>query len=281
MRTITINGMSYGIPKLSGSGYSIQARKWTNKIDYNHFIVKTVHRRFDDNLFGFAHTPIAIDPIYNKEKFSKQNSNRILDMPIKFAGSDDYRIPKELHQFDEAIAKIVSYEKSINPHVNEYYAYLTVDQGRVPANTYQRRSGLHVDGFQGARIINKLPINRSYIVYDAIPTKFYAQSFRTDHLDEHTDNFFLSFDEQAEKSAEITFDPYEIVLMNAYTVHAASKASFETDRTFLRVSYDVNRFDRLGNTKNPLFQYEWIMKSRDTQKHLRHRPLPETYGRIL
>lgn len=273
-KDIVVDGAKFTLTELGSYGYGVGVRLWREKLDEEHFIIKTVHRPFDKDMFSVPHTPILISDVYNESKFSRKNNLRVLDMPIKFPGSPDYRIPKELSQFDEVIAKIVSFEHTINPNIHQYYAYLTVDQGEIPADTYQRKPGCHVDGFQGARIKRKRPINRSYIVYDTTPTVFYPQSFQTDHLNEETDNFFLSFDEQADATLEITFDTYKILLMNAYTVHRADKTDKPTARTFFRLSFDTIVFDRFGNTHNPMFDYNWTMTTRTTQSCLVHKPLP-------
>lgn len=272
------NGDKFTITELGYYAYTVGIRQWREQYDKDHFIIKTVNKCFDKHMFDVPHTPLVIGDIQSKCKFSgflTGTGIRVLDMPIKMAGSSEYKIPRELHQFDEIIAKIVSFEHHINSHVGEqYYAYLTIDQGHVPANTYQRRPGCHVDGFQGARINPKRPINRSYIAYDNTSPVFYAQKFMTDHLDERTDDFFSSFDEQSNEVYAMTFDPYQIILTNAYTVHKASLTDTRTPRTFFRLSYDTIKYDRFGNTHNPLFNYNWEMITRNTQKHLKYKPLP-------
>lgn len=273
-KNVSIDGVDFTLTELSSYGASYGLRQWREKYDTNHFIVKTVHTTFDKSLYSFPHTPMAISELYGTGKFSQRKNIRVLDMPIKFPGGTEYRVPKELNAFDEAISKIISFEHTINSNVNEYFAYLTIDQGYVPANSFQRKPGCHVDGFQGERIKNKRPINRSYIIYDEIPTVFYPQEFRTSHLNKATDNFFLSFDEQSNEEMAITFDPYKILLMNAYTVHRAGTINYDVDRTFFRLSFDTQMFDRYGNTHNPMFDYNWNMVTRDTQKHLVHKRLP-------
>lgn len=270
-----VYGEKFTLTELSHYAFTVGVRQWREPFDRDHFIIKTVNRPFDKHLFYFPHTPMVISDIHSQYKFSRHSDIRVLDMPIKFPGSSEYRIPRELHQFDEVIARCVSFEHNINSHVGEqYYAYITIDQCEVPANTHQRKPGCHVDGFQGARIKNKRPVNRSYIAYDCIPPVFYAQEFRTDHLNEETDNFFLSFDEQASDVYAMTYDPYQIILTNAYTVHRADVAPATTYRTFFRLSYDTIEFDRFGNTHNPLFSYNWSMVTRGTPRALKHKPLP-------
>ena len=268
------DGINYTLTTLNSYGFSVGIRKWKEPYDKNHFIIKTVGRKFDNELFSFPHTPILIDEVSNCGRFSRKSDLRVLDMPIKMPGRSDYRIPKELDQFDELIAKVVSFEHEINPRVNEYYAYLTIDQGTIQEGQYQRRPGCHTDGFQGAGSIQKIPVGRSYIVYDEAPPIFFPQSFRTSHLDEKKHNFFTSFDEQIDENLALKFDTYQILLMNGYTVHRASMMDYTAYRTFFRLTYDLNVYNRLGNTHNPMFHYNWNMVSKDTQKHLVHKPLP-------
>jgi hypothetical protein len=268
------DGIKYTLTSLNSYGYSIGFRQWKKQYDKDHFIIKTVGRKFDKSLFSFPHTPIVIDDIANIGKFSRKSNLRVLDMPIKLAGFSDYRIPRELDQFDELIAKCVSFEREINPFIHEYYAYLTVDQGTIQKDEYQRRPGCHTDGFQGAGIQWKVPVARSYIVYDECPPVFFPQSFKTDHLDEAKHNFFMSFDEQADENMSLIFDPYQIVLMNGYTVHRASKMEDTRYRTFFRLTFDFNIYNRFGNTHNPMFHYKWNMIEKDTQRNLIHKPLP-------
>lgn len=273
-KDIIIDDKTFTLTTLNKYGFSVNARQWKNRYDKNHFIVKTVHSIFNKSLFSFSHTPLYVDQISNMKKFSSLNNLRVLDMPIKFPFSSDYRIPKELIQFDEAIAKCASFEAEINPNIEKYYAYLTIDQGRVFPNQFQRTAGCHTDGFQCADD-NKNPIGRSYIIHDCIPTVFYPQSFRTDYLNEAEDNFFLAFDDQAIKEAEITFDNYSIVLMNAYTVHRSATTNYPKNRTFFRLTFDTIKFNRFGNTHNPMFEYDWKMKISTRLKNLKHKQLPK------
>ena len=59
----------------------------------------------------------------------------------------NFQIPEELSQFSEFIIKCIHYEKLINSDIDDYYAYLSVDQRHVNPNESQRRSGWHYDSF--------------------------------------------------------------------------------------------------------------------------------------
>ena len=116
-----------------------------------------------------------------------------------------------------------------------------------------------------------MPIDHSYVVSNALPTVFYLQKFDVSQLDPSKDNYFAEFDRQAKKENEWRPKPFEIVMFDAYTVHKGDEVpecEKPLKRTFLRMSYTVRIFDRLGNTHNPLFNYEWEMVARDVHSVL-------------
>ena len=213
-----------------------------------------------------------IDKIENKVCFSFQQNIRCLDMPIKMAGSKEYRLPNEFENFLEPISKMISWEHAHNSKVNDFYAYLTVDQSEANVGEFHREQGLHVDGFQGARINPKVWCDRSYIALDCNMPSIYNQSFETvEALDDETYNIFHEFDRTKHYSSEILFNPYDILFMDGYAVHGANPVSnpAESKRTFLRVSYSVRVFDRLNNSKNNSFDYNWEMVERSIASTLR------------
>jgi hypothetical protein len=217
--------------------------------------------------FKTPRLPILCGSVVDMEFFSQPADLRILDMPIKFPWTD-YRVPKVCSQFLDVIKKIAAQDLGINGVASRQYAYLTIDQSFVKKGQMQRRPGLHVDGFQGARIKDKEYIDHSYVISDRSPTVFYSHGFDVDHLDEAVHNFFLEFDEQADESKTWRPEPFEICFINAYQVHRAAEATEDGYRTFFRLSYTFREFDRLGNTHNPLFDYNWEMVPRNTQTTL-------------
>lgn len=267
MQHYTYDGIEFTVPEFCGQGVTLSVNPSAVTEDASHPILRNVHTIWDLDNFGIPRKPVIAGVVGDRSAFCTTGAPRTLDMPIKFPGTD-YRLPLELVQLQGVLETIIGFEHAINPHADEYYAYVTVDQGMVRQGEMQRKGGLHVDGFQGARIQPKTYINRSYVVADMVPTVFYDQPFQTAHMDETRHNFFLDFDRQAQEGCVWRPEPFEIVLMDAYTVHRSDSAKQECFRTFLRVSYDVKIFDRLGNAHNPLFDYQWEMMARDTQAHL-------------
>lgn len=209
-----------------------------------------------------------IGAVENTESFAQFKGIRCLDMPIKMAGSNEYRIPEELGQFTEVINQMISFEHGHNEGVLDFYAYLTIDQSIIEKKETHREPGLHVDGFQGRRIEPKVSCDRSYIVFDCDCPSFWNQSFETvEGMDEGTQNIFHEFDRTKHYSSEIKCLPFNIYFMDCYAVHSANKAE-NSKRTFCRLSYSVRKFDRLGNSHNHLFDYKWEMHQRDIHSAL-------------
>ena len=192
-----------------------------------------------------------------------QKLPRCLDMPLRLAGSEDYFLPKEWLSLETAVRQVVNFEHAHNPSWRDYYCYLTVDCGVVQEGEQQRHGGLHVDGFQGARIQPKTLINRSYVATTNGGTRFYKQPFVV--VDPDIWNVFQGFDLQAGESF-FTAKENTVYLMDAYTVHESGLASRTGSRMFFRLSFDVKEFDRWGNTHNSMLDYDWKMVTRNAHE---------------
>ncbi len=251
--------MLFEVPKIVSTGCALQPNTHFNGY-------KIAKRTWDLDNFNKAHTPKLIGTVKNKNEFSL-HSTRVLDMPIRFPGTE-YRLPTQFLRYRDTIQQIIDHEHATNPYIDDYFAYLTIDSGVVNKGATQRHGGCHVDGFQGSRIKRKTLVNRSYVVSDRDTTQFFCHSFMIDHLDDTKHDFFLDFDLQSELRYSVRPDPYQIAFMDAYQVHRAMPAKITAHRTFLRLSFDVKEFDRLGNTHNPLFDYEWDMVVRNAKSTL-------------
>ena len=183
---------------------------------------------------------------------------RCLDMPIRLSGQKEYRIPEEWSALLPMLRDVITTEHVHNPNVLDYHTYITVDSKMVEPDEQQRHGGLHVDGFQGARIDPKTKITRNYVVTTNGGTQFYPQPFIV--VDEKKYNVFQGFDLQAKDYVIAKEDT--VYFMDAYTVHESGIASRKDIRSFLRVTYDLKKFDRLGNTHNSMLDYNWDMADR-------------------
>lgn len=233
-------------------------------------IVDKIGTIWDLENFKVPRRPVELGRVPEDERprIAAPGMPRTLDMPIKFPSSE-FRVPAEFAQLRWLIQRVADIELQLNPrHYDEYYCYMTVDQGPVRPGTLQREAPCHVDGFQGARWSPKVRINHTYTVTDCLPTAYYVQPFDLSALDEARHNFFWEMNRQVAqtRSAHAWHPaPWELTLMDAYTVHRGAEAPAETHRTWIRLSFEVRIFDRLGNAHNPMFRYAWDMVPRDIE----------------
>ncbi len=252
---------------VSAEGFSFYPETLDIRIKPLEFLNET----WNENNFNQVNLPRQVGHLTQDQSyaFSFRNEIRILDMPIKFPHSDEFRCPKELEQFEDVIKQIAAYEKAMNPKIDDYYCYITVDQHVVKKGDTTRRGGIHVDGFQGARIKEPLPIDHSYLVYTTAPTVFYNQPFKVaSHWNRSCHNYFDGFEAQKDTKNAVTYDPLDILLINAYCLHEAPMVERDMYRTFFRMTYTVREFDRTGNAHNPMFDYQFDMQCRDTAADL-------------
>ncbi len=242
-------------------------------VDRESRIVKDIGTTFDRARFLEPARPVSLGTLSKEElaRFTSWDDIRVLDMPIKFPDNDEVRLPKTLAQFGEVIQRIIDVEHAVNPEHRDYFAYLTVDQRIVRQETLQREAPCHVDGFQGARWNPKVRTNHTYTVSDVLPTAYYLQPFDLSALDEAVHDFFWEMNAQVADTQEAhRFQPgeAEITMMDCYCVHRGVESKVEQPRTWLRLSFEERTrvFDRLGNTHNPLFDYDWEMVPRDIEQ---------------
>jgi hypothetical protein len=270
-KELSYRGKHYTIPDLGNKGFSVVPEESRPKVSPpDSPIIQALNQTWDLKHFLTPRKPISLGFLPNEERmlFSTQGMPRTLDLPIKFPGSE-FRVPSAFQQLKPLIQRVANYEAEVNADCyDEYYCYMTVDQALVKKGVLQREAPCHVDGFQGARWNPKVRNNHTYVISDAIPTVYYAQPFDVTKLDEAKHNFFWEFNRQvALTNSEFAWKPeaYELNMMDCYTVHRGDNATEDTYRTWVRLSFEVRIFDRLGNAHNPLFQYNWAMVPRDIE----------------
>lgn len=265
-------GKHYTVPGLASSGVRIEPdpKAILPALPADSPILAQIGTIWDLEQFKVARRPVELGQVPEAERAAlvRPGMPRTLDMPIKFPGSD-FRLPAELAQLRWLVQRVADLELAVNPRrYDEFYCYLTVDQGPVRGGVLQREAPCHVDGFQGARWQPKVRINHTYTVTDCLPTAYYVQPFEFTGLDEARHNFFFEMNNQVARtqSAHAWYAaPWELTLMDAYTVHRGAAAEVDTYRTWCRLSFEVRMFDRLGNAHNPMFRYDWDMVPRDIE----------------
>lgn len=231
-------------------------------------IIDDMNTIWDIKKFSEMRRPINVKELSFKEIFSKAASPSVTDMPIKFPGTG-YRIPHELRQYKEALQACIDFEHASNPKACEnYYAYLTIDQRFVKKGEAQRGLGLHSDSVQGPRIQPKVEIEHTYLCVDRDPTIFCVQPFDMERYDTQKHWLNAIFEQQAQEQNYTSHTPYTVNLFDAYSVHSAVPATESAPRTLFRLIYSVRQFDRLGNTHNSLFDYNWKMQPRPLPANL-------------
>jgi hypothetical protein len=276
LQHVDYNGKDYQVPLFdTDSPVILQPADCTTDAlpDAKHPIMQSLNQPFNLEQFYTPRQPLSLGKIATQDlpEFTRPGVQRVLDMPIKFPGSEQYRLPRALEQFATVIGRIATFEHVINPQADDYFAYLTVDKGFVQQNNLQREAPCHVDGFQGARWNPKVAGNHTYTVSDTLPTAYYIQPFDFAGLDPAVHNFFWEMNAQvADTRSAYKWQPQEaeITLMDCYSVHRGVKAPNTTRRTWLRLSFEHKSriFDRLGNAHNPLFDYDWPMVERDIEQ---------------
>lgn len=231
-------------------------------------IIDDMNTIWDLKKFSEMRRPLNVKELSFKDIFSKATSPSVTDMPIKFPGTG-YRIPNELRQYKEALQACIDFEHASNPKAREnYYAYLTIDQSYVKRGSSQRGLGLHSDSIQGPRIQPKVEIEHTYLCVDRDPTVFCVQPFDMGKYDTRQHWLNAIFEQQAKKQNYTSHNPYTVNLFDAYSVHSAVPAAESATRTLFRLIYSVRQFDRLGNTHNNLFDYNWKMQRRPLPANL-------------
>lgn len=282
MQTIKYRDLEFEIPVLNKDlvpwSWNIPRNRCLTEFEFRRQLanasvrtIESMNSVWDQTKFGEIHGPVSvrhdISIFPNHQRF---NVPRILDMPVKFPHNDQIIIPGEC---SSAVERFVMHsslaEQANNPNFNQYYAYLTVDSHILHAGETHRHCGFHVDGFQGSRIVDKTLLNHSYIATDVIGTEWLCQSMPTDWSTD-TDDFFKGWDANADVDCVIKLRTNKIYMLSPYVIHRCPVYRGPSVlRTFYRLSFDVRPFDRLGNTHNPHFDYDWDMVPRNKSAELK------------
>jgi len=254
--TLSYNNNRLSNPTFNKEYFSIDPKqKLIEQSMRQEAIIDSIGRFWDKSEFSKrVHAPVTIGKVKDQDTFSNQKVPRCIHLPIKLPGSN-IRIPKEYQHFSDIVQRIFDFEVSINSkNWDTLYAYLTVDQGFVPQSNSQRVPGPHVDGIPRDRDHpEKQLVDHAYLTTNEIPTMFYMQKFDMMSYDPKIHHFFAIFRALCDESRTITLKPFEIILMNAYSVHTPTQTQKDVHRTFLRLEFSTLKFDRVGNSINPHF----------------------------
>jgi hypothetical protein len=245
-------------------------------------------KEVDNKLFcDRIHLPHPIASLNGCEidKFSTNEKIRIIDMPIKFPKTS-VRYPGILSDFSSIIELVAQHEALTNPEYNDLYLYLTIDRTDTPVGKYQRRPGIHSDGRNwicqtqdndshedlnsSHGELNNKPSTyveprtfNTYIVCNKYPTEFFNKKFsEPSSWDKPYVDFFNEFTAQQQGNDDVVTYPVNTILaMNEYCLHRSAPATDNGYRSFCKIIVANTRLHRMGNAKNPCFNYDWTYDS--------------------
>lgn len=266
-----------------GSHLDITKKKSLSATLFQNNRDKTINELFKKQpwnikMFSDKHLPIIAGTINNKYEFEKRNNNNflwLLDLPIKMPGTN-WKIPIELKQFTEFFTKSIEHEKLVNPNINNCYAYLSVDQRPVKPNESQRRPGWHSDSFitRNTRTdISKsnIEMDTIYLTYNSIPTEFCEGPYIFDNtFDHHNNTEVLNHFDKVSFGKEIkTYSPFTILKMGPECIHRVGFNYGKTicQRTFIKLVFSTEIFNRIGNDHSYLFDYNWPLIPRTVERN--------------
>ena len=226
---------------------------------------------WDVSEFANVNLPEVVGKV-DPATFAQFNGIRVLDMPIHMP-KQGWAIPKELAQFIEPIQLAIQSEMEFG-ELEDYYVYITVDQKVVHEGKTGRRAGAHSDAYiesAGAQVdlTHKTAdvianeggeVSHTYVICDKFSTEFFDVPFPLTNTS--CEGSLKTFDEIADASPAVTYDPFTLLRMDPYVVHRCVICTETTERTFVKISVSRKRYARKGNTVNKAFTYDWHLSAR-------------------
>ena len=177
-------------------------------------------------------------------------------LPIKMSNQEklgnEIKIPKNLLWIKPLISFI---EKDIEEC---HYLYISVKHIYVVPENMGNRPGWHSDGFKTNDI--------NYIWTDKFPTEFCIQNF---NINQNCATSMIEMQNQVIEKNIKTYGEKSFLKLDQYNIHRSPQAGSDY-RTFIKISLSKDRYNLKGNAHNYLFDYEWNMKKRMTERNHPH-----------
>lgn len=180
-------------------------------------------------------------------------------LPIKLANATQI-VNEERLQFVNSLLGTVCCDFVGNFGLDKYvtsYVYLTVKSGWQVSGCYLNRTGYHTDGF--------LSDDVSYIWSNMAPTIFNSTEFNL------TQDDTLSLTEmqtQAKLENEVIYPENSLLRIDQYNVHKVNEQPVDGWRTFIKVSFSLDKYNLVGNSRNYLLNYNWKMIDRTPNRNV-------------
>ncbi|PIN94874.1 hypothetical protein COU53_01820 [Candidatus Pacearchaeota archaeon CG10_big_fil_rev_8_21_14_0_10_30_48] len=245
-------GINYRKTMLSRDGETFEIGKfWHPIIDSWNPMYRDITEHFDFHKYTCPRPPISLGSI---DELVFQDCSDVLRVPIKWGGSNEVRLPKELHSLKDELVRIMQYDRHINPFFTDFFAHITLDNSEVKKDKTQRYPGFHGDGLQGGKFPKKLICEHSYIYVNNNPTEVALHPFFVAHLNDSRYNIFKEFDKQVNRELLYQTIPGHLYLIDPYVVHASPIVKKTTKRTFFRLTLTPSELLMPKNTINPMFE---------------------------
>jgi hypothetical protein len=164
--------------------------------------------------------------------------------------SQDVRVPDSLRCFMPIINEALWFRGK------DQYMYLTAKKMFVGPDNAANRPGWHIDGF-GTDDFN-------FIWADSSPTEFCVQQFV---LSEGHGASLRQMDEQARVENITTYPDGSLLMLDQTVVHRVAAVGDCGYRTFAKISISSDRYNLRGNARNWLFDYDWPLFERSTERN--------------
>jgi len=181
-------------------------------------------------------------------------------MPIKMAGQYNSVIYEDrIYCFHNLInlATLDFLDKFGEDELKEHYIYITAKHGYVSPIRSFNRKGYHSDGFMTDDI--------NYIWCDRFPTVFNNTAFNLT-LDDNTS--IKEMEDQSIANNEFSYPVNSLLCLDQYNIHRVADIDGCGMRTFVKVSFSKDRYNLIGNSRNYLIDYDWVMKPRKESRNI-------------
>jgi hypothetical protein len=180
-------------------------------------------------------------------------------LPIKLSGMVEPKFEERLFPFSSLMGVICcdfvgtfGIDRYVKSNI-----YVTAKRLFQTPGCAFNRPGYHSDGFMTDDI--------NYIWSDCNPTIFNRSKFA---LTLHDSISLVEMEAQACKENEVKYDDCVLLRLNQFNIHKVGEIEQPGLRTFLKVSFSIDKYNLIGNSHNHLLDYNWEMIERKFDRNI-------------